>query len=167
MGYLVLPTTATSWVVGFLVGLIFAVLSYFFWYAVVLIAAGGLGYAIATGFLGAVGLDLDVITWVIGMVVAIGFAVGAMVFNLQKLVVIAATALTGAAGVVATLLFVLGDFEPAAAVADPFGTALEDNPLWALMFLFLAALGIGLQFQTTRGYEIEHYDRWSEMQATA
>jgi hypothetical protein len=156
-------STATSWVVGFFVGLLFALLSYFFWYAVVLIAAGELGYAIAVGFLGAIGLDLNVLTWVIGVAVGIGFAIGAMVLNLQKAIVIVATALTGAAAVVATFLFLLGDLSAADTATDPFGTALDSNPLWALVFLFLAGLGIAIQWQTTRHYEIERYNRWDEM----
>ena len=156
-------STATSWVVGFFVGLLFALLSYFFWYVAVLLLAGELGYAIAVGFLGAVGLDLDVITWIIGIVVAIAFAIGAMLLNLQKAIVIIATAVTGAAGVVATFLFLLGDLDASDTVTDPFGAALDSNPLWALVFLFLAGLGIAIQWSTTRSYEIERYNRWSEL----
>jgi hypothetical protein len=160
-------STTTSWVAGFFVGLLFALLSYFFWWAVVLLAAGELGYLMTVGLLGAVGLDLGVITWLVAVAVGVGFAFAAMVFNLQKAVVIIATALTGAGGVVATFLFLLGDLNAADTVSDPFGTALEQNPLWAFVFLFMAGLGIGLQFATTRNYEIERYDRWREMTTTA
>jgi hypothetical protein len=81
--------------------------------------------------------------------------------------VIIATAITGAAGVVATFLFLLGDLDASDTVTDPFGTALESNPLWALVFLFLAGLGIALQWSTTRNYEIERYNRWSEMSSSS
>jgi hypothetical protein len=159
-------STTTSWVVGFFVGLLFAVLSYLFWWAVVLLAAGEIGYLITTSLLGAIGLDLDVITWVIGVAVGIGFAIAAMMLNLQKVVVIGATALTGAAAIVATLLFAVGDLDPSTTVSDPFGTAIDQHPLWAVVYLFLAVLGVGFQYTTTRTYEVERYDRWREMSAT-
>src|SRR3954466_3169465 len=42
----------TSWVVGFFAGLLFAVLSYLFYFAAVAILAGSLGYTLGVGFMG-------------------------------------------------------------------------------------------------------------------
>ncbi len=45
-------STVTSWIVGFVVGLLFAVLSYMFWSVAVVVVAGALGYSVTVGFLG-------------------------------------------------------------------------------------------------------------------
>ena len=47
MGFL---SSVTSWVVGFFVGAIFALLSYLFYAVGVALVAGGLGYALGAGF---------------------------------------------------------------------------------------------------------------------
>ena len=54
-------STTTSWVVGFFVGLLFAVLAYLFWVIAVAIAAGSLGYSLVAGLFSLLGADLDVL----------------------------------------------------------------------------------------------------------
>lgn len=154
-------STTTSWIVGFFVGLLFAGLSYLFWVAAVAIVSGGFAFSLVASILGLIGLDLDVVTWIIAMVAAVLFAFGVLVANLQKLVVIIATAFAGAAGVVGTFLFLLGDLDPAATVENPLQAALDDNPFWLVMLAGLAVLGIAAQMRTTKTYEVERYDRWA------
>ena len=62
--------TVTSWVVGFVVALIFALLSYLFYAVAVAIISGSLGYAIAVGLLTWIGLDMNFLVWLIGIVAA-------------------------------------------------------------------------------------------------
>jgi hypothetical protein len=83
----------TSWVVGFVVGLIFAVLSYLFYTVAVAVVAGSLGYLVAVGLLLAIGMDMEFLLWLIGIIVAVVFAFGTLLLNLQKWVIIIATAL--------------------------------------------------------------------------
>ena len=151
--------TTTSWVVGFFVGLAFAVLSYLFWVVAVAIAAGSLGYAIATGFLTWLGIDLGVLVWLVGVGLGVVFAVGALVLNLQKLVVITATAMVGAGAVLGTFLALFSSEEVEQLVDHPLKAAADVGPLYLLLYLFVAGLGIGVQLVTTRGYEMERYNR--------
>jgi hypothetical protein len=51
--------TVTSWVVGFIVALIFAVLSYLFYIFAVALVAGSLGYSVTVGLLMAIGMQSD------------------------------------------------------------------------------------------------------------
>ena len=94
-------STTTSWVVGFFVGLLFALLSYLFWAFAVALMAGSLGYGLVAGFFGLFGADLDVLVWIVGVVVGVLFAISAIVLNLQKAIVIVSTALIGAWTIVA------------------------------------------------------------------
>ena len=84
--------TVTGWVVGFFVALIFAGLSYLFYLAAVAILSGSLGYALTVGLLGAIGLEMGFLVWLIAIVVAVIFAVVVLRFNIQKYVIIIATA---------------------------------------------------------------------------
>jgi hypothetical protein len=155
--------TVTSWVVGFIVALIFAVLAYVFYLFAVAIIAGSLGYALAVGLLTAIGLQMGFLVWIIGIVAAVALAVVTLVFNIQKWVIIVATAILGSATVFGTILLM---FNPAAQVmANPIKSLLASSPLMAILFLVVAGLGIYFQFVSTRAVTIVEYNRLEELQA--
>ena len=153
--------TTSSWVVGFFVGLLFSVASYLVWVFAVAIAAGSLGYTIATGLLTWIGLDLGVLVWLVGVALGVVFALAALMLNLQKLVVIVATAMVGAGAILGTFVALFSSQEAAQIVEDPLKSAADVGPLYLLLYLFVAALGIGVQLATSRSYEVERYNRWT------
>lgn len=155
-------STTTSWVVGFFVGLGFAILSYLFWVVAVAIVAGSLGYSLVAALFSIFDADLNVIVWILGVGVGIVFAIAALVMNLQKAVVIVATSLTGAWAVVGTFLFLFGGGDPEAIAEGGVKMVLDDHPLWLLIFAVVAALGMLFQFRVNRTYEITAYDRWND-----
>jgi len=150
--------TVTSWVVGIVIGGIFAVLSYLFYIAAVAILAGSLGYALSVGFMLLIGMNMGWLIWIIGIVVAIAVAVVTIVFNLQKWVVIAATAILGAGVMIETVVLL---FVPAAILLEnPVKAALDLSPLLLIAFLVFAILGIVAQFMNTRKFMVADYSRW-------
>ena len=150
--------TVTSWVVGLVVGAIFAVLSYLFYVVAVAIIAGSLGYALSVGFMLLIGMHLGWLMWIIAIVVAIAFAVVTIIFNLQKWVVIGATAILGAGAMIETVVFL---FVPAATVLEnPVKAALDASPLLLIAFLVFAILGIIAQVMNTRTFVVEEYSRY-------
>jgi hypothetical protein len=158
--------TTTSWVVGFFTGFVFATLSYLFWYFAVALVAGSLGYGLVAALFGLTGADLDVLVWVLGVLVGLAFAVGAIALSLQKLIVIVATRLLGALTVVGTFLFLFADATPERLAEEGAKMVLEDHPGWFVIFAVVGAAGIVFQWVTTRSYEIERYSRWSEYAVT-
>jgi hypothetical protein len=155
MGFL---STVTSWVVGFFVGAIFGLLAYLFYTVGVALIAGGLGYALGAGFMNLIGLDWNWLVWIVGIVVAIVAVVVTFLFNLQKYVIIAATAIGGAGVIVGTLMFGYTGMALASFFENPIRTALQDRPIWTIIFLIIAVAGIVLQIMTTRAWEVEPYD---------
>jgi len=152
--------TVTSWVAGFVVGAIFAVLSYFFYFVAVALIAGALGYAVGSGLLLAIGLNPGFLVWVVGVVAGIALAAVTIIFNLQKWVIIIATSLLGA-GVIFGAFVIL--FAPHAAVLEnPIKVALGQSPLLMITALVVAAFGIFVQVRINRAYTIESYNRWAE-----
>ncbi len=151
-------STVTSWVIGFVVAAVFGLLSYLFYAVGVALVAGSLGYALGAGFMNLIGLDWGWLVWLVGIVVGVVVVIVTFYFNLQKYVIIAATAIGGAAVLVGTLMFGFVGMTVASFFENPIRNALEDRPLWTIIFLILAAVGIVWQFMTTRTYEIEPYE---------
>jgi hypothetical protein len=153
--------TVTSWVVGFIVAAAFAVLSYVFYFVAVGLIGGALGYALAVGLLEAIGVNFGFLVWLVGIVVGVVFAVAVLLLNIQKWVVIVATALLGAGVIVSTFLFLTGKLTDAQLTQDPVRVALQASPFWTIAFIVLAVGGIVLQYVMTRQLEIETYNRLS------
>jgi hypothetical protein len=155
-------STATSWVVGFVVAVIFAVLSYLFYFFAVALIGGSLGYALGVGLMQAIGLDFGLIVWLVGIVAAIVIGILVLVLNIQKWVIIVATALLGAGVIVGTFLFLFGGLPSAQLVLNPVRHVLQTSPFWLIVFLVVAVLGGVAQYQTTRRWEIATYNRLAE-----
>jgi hypothetical protein len=62
--------TTTSWIVGFVVGAFFAVLSYLFFVFAVAALAGSVGYGLGVGIMLWIGFNPGFLTWIIGVVAA-------------------------------------------------------------------------------------------------
>jgi hypothetical protein len=155
-------STLTSWAVGLFFAVAFAAFSYLFYLFAVSLVAGAAGYALGAGVLQAVGFDFGFVVWLVGAILGVAFAFGALALNVQKYVVIAATALLGAGLVVGTFQFLFGGLPPAETVANPVRAALQGSPLWLLAFLLVAVLGAVAQYRTTRGWEAQTYNRLAE-----
>jgi predicted outer membrane lipoprotein len=100
--------TTTSWVVGFVVALVFAVLSYLFYMVAVALFAGSIGYALGVGLMGLIGFQMGFVAWIVGIILAVIVAGVVILFNIQKWVIILLTALGGAGVIIGTFLMVFG-----------------------------------------------------------
>jgi hypothetical protein len=156
--------TITGWVVGFFAGLIFAVLSYLFYFIAVGIVSFSLGYGATVGILGWIGLDVGFIVWLIAVVAGIALAIVVYLFNLQKYAIIVATAIGGTGVIIYTLLALFNGALAVSLLENPVRLAIENSFWWLLFFLVVAGLGIVVQIQTSRAYEVEDYNRWSDVQ---
>ena len=147
--------TMLSWIVGFMAAAMCAVLSYLFYFFRIGLVAFGLGYTLGVGVMGALGLDFGFLSWVVG--VALGGLITFFTFkyNIQKYVVIAATSLLGAGVIVGTFVYLFGGTSAARLLDNPVRTTLESSPIWLLVYLGIAAVGMGVQYQASRRWEIE------------
>ena len=147
--------TATSWVVGFIVGLIFAVLSYFFWIVAVGIFAFGVGYSTTVGFLNMLGMDLSFLVWLIAVVVGGALVFVVLKFNVQKYVIIIGTTMAGAALIIASFLYAFGVLQTPQLWTLGAKVAVSNSWFWLLGFLVLAGFGIYTQIVTTRNFVLD------------
>lgn len=153
--------TVTSWVAGFVVGAIFAVLSYLFYLVAVALLSGSLGYGLAVGLLTAIGLNFGFIVWALGIVVGIILAAVVIMFNIQKYAIIVVTAMGGAGVIIFTLLAIFGNVTLVELLLGPVRLAIANSFWWLLFFLVVAGAGIVVQIQANRTFEVETYDRFA------
>ena len=152
--------TVTSWVVGFIVGAIFAVFSYLFYFVAVAILSGSLGYSLTVGLLAAIGLDFGFLVWLIAIVVAVIVAFLVLRFNIQKYAVIVITALGGAGVIVFIMLAAFEGVLLTKILSNPVMTAISNNWLYLLLFAVVAIGGIVVQLRASPAYEVEEYNRY-------
>lgn len=154
--------TVTSWVVGFILAVIFAVLSYLFYFVAVGVVAASLGYALGLGLMGLFGVGLNFFSWIVGVIVAAALVVVTYRFNLQKYVIIAGTAVLGASLIVATFLLGVENVELVQTVDNPIGYLFANHWFYSIIWLALVVAGVVLQLRVNKAYTIEEYNRWEE-----
>lgn len=151
--------TTTSWIVGFVVALIFAVLSYLFYAVGVVLIAGALGYGVTVALLLAIGLNYGFIVWLIGIIAGVVLAVVTISFNLAKYVIIVATALGGSAVAVGVLMVGYVRASLTNVLENPVSFVLQEGGFLAiLVFILMAVAGIYVQLRQNRDYTYEAWD---------
>jgi hypothetical protein len=138
-----------SWVIAIVVGLVVATIAFVWWYVSVAITIGGLGYAIGYG--GAVGLGVaDATVLVIaGIVVAVVFALIALLLRVPIFIVIVVTAFWGASALIGGVLILMNKIEPVDLRNGSVDVVIHNSPLWLAVWLGLAIVGVLVQWFTT------------------
>lgn len=101
----------SGWVLGFILGLVFAVLSYLYYWVAIILLGGVLGYQLTYGVFQWIGFDNadnSILVFILALAVGAIFAVGFMLLRMPAVVVIVATAISGAGATIAGVLIALG-----------------------------------------------------------
>ena len=141
--------TVSGWVVGFLLGLLFAVLSYLYYWVAVILLGGALGYQLTIGLLQWIGFDAD--GWIaFGLAIAGGaiFAVGFFLLRMPAVLVIVATAISGAGATLAGVAIALGIVAVENAQGGIFGLHSEWDLGWIGIIAGIALAFAGAIYQT-------------------
>jgi len=146
--------TTTGLIVGFVVGIIGAVLSYLFYTLGVVIIAAGFGGAVGSLVMGALGFDPGFLTTVVIVISGLVAAGLTLVLNLQKYVIILFTAAAGAALIVLSGMLVFGqitiaELQTGSNFLQPI---FEGSWLWGIAWLVLAIVGLVTQIRANRTY---------------
>ena len=133
-------TTTISWVAGAVVGLVFALLSYLFWYVAVVIAFASVGYWLGWGLMTLIGFSgTGLAAFGIGLGVGVILALLAVVTGVPLVALVVITAVGGAHAFIAGVLVLLGVID----VMD-LGTGVVTAIISANFGWWLAALGLAL-----------------------
>ena len=141
--------TVTGWVVGFLLGLVFAVLSYLYYWVAVILLGGALGYQLTIGLLQWIGFDADgIIAFILAIAGGAVFAVGFFLLHMPAVLVIVASAITGAGATVAGVAIGLGLIEYQKLSGGIFGAYSSSDMGWIGIIAAIALAFAGAIYQT-------------------
>ncbi len=139
--------TVLSWGIGLIFGIVLAAISFFWYYAAIVILAGAAGYALGVGFFAYLGLGTGVIVVLIGLIVGAIFAVGTFALGVPVILVMVFSAFSGAAAVVNGVLIFLGQIKLETLNTGIFGSLLTNGVIGSVAFLVLGAVALYWQIR--------------------
>lgn len=137
--------TVTGWIVGIVVGIAFALIARYWWYAGVLVSSGFLGASLLTGIGYALGAESNVTMTILGVIGATALVILTMMLNLPIYWVIVNTAIGGATIVVAGLMLLFNQIERNDLADGAVATAIDESWLWIVVMAVVAGVGIARQ----------------------
>lgn len=153
--------TTTGWVLGLVVGLVFAALAYFFYYVAVVLLGASVGYSLGSGLIAAFGLNNPgFLSVTVGIALAVVFALLILVLNLPKFLIILYTAFGGAVAMLAGLLVLLGQVHVPVMQYGVAVALVRASWFWSIVAIVLAAAGFLAQWRTVQEYTLA----WSQSQ---
>jgi hypothetical protein len=141
-------------VVGVVLALVFALLSYLYWWGAVLVVAGSLGYWLTHWLLSLIGFSGDgVVITIIAIVGGVAVGLVALLINAPKYVAIILTAFSGAAWLVAGIALIPGIISTAELANGALVALYKESWVWIVLWAVVAAAGIIAQLQMTRRWQ--------------
>ena|SRR5205809_1023376 len=138
--------TTTSWVGGFFVGLVLALLSYFLYYAAVVLLGGALGYTLAAGFAVGIGLP-NFLAIIVGLVAGAALGAAVLLLAMPAFLVVWLSAIGGATAVANGLLILLGRIDLKDIEGGLGQGLLRDPAIAVVIVIVVAAAGIYYQMR--------------------
>lgn len=145
-----------GWVVGFVLGLIFAVSSYLFYRLAVAIQAAIIAYGLGSGLVAAF-FGYGILSAFSGIGAALMVLILTFAFNLQKYIVIAVTSILGSNLVLVSALLFFGriTLQSLQANGSSIIPIVQDSWFWSLAWLVMAVAGVWGQIRANWSYEFQ------------
>jgi hypothetical protein len=143
----------TSWMVGLVVAVIFAALSYLFYALAIALFSFSAGYSLGIGLMALIGSSFGLINFVVGVVLGVIMVFVVLRFDIQKWVIIITTSIAGALGMAGIVLF--GMRGMAVVDLDLVAKALKATPVLMILAIVAAVAGIFVQYRSTQTFVIE------------
>ena len=148
-----------GWIVGLIVGLVLAGLSYFLFKAGIVILGALFGYWLTTAVVSAIGLNSALLVLFLGIAGAILFALLTMRASLQVYLVVIITAVFGSIMFLTGLALIINILSLDEFRANTFvmRNIIGTSPLWLLLWIILFLIGFIWQYRSARGAVLEQW----------
>ena len=147
-------TSLLSVAAGVGLAILFAVLALTFWAVGVVIVLAGAGFAVGYALLPAIGVDLPLVSILIGVVAGLAAGFAAVILRLPRALIIGLTSLWGAGGILAGAFTVLGTIGSDDLSFGGIHAVLAESPLWTLVWLVISVVGMVVQWRTTDDFAL-------------
>jgi hypothetical protein len=151
-------STVLSWGIGLIFGLVLAAISFFWYYAAIVILGGAVGYFLGIGFFEWLGLGTGVIAIVVGLILGALFAIGTFLLAVPVLLVMVFSAFSGAAAIVNGVLILFGQVKLESIDVGIFGSLLHQGVVGTIAMIVIGAAALLYQFRDV-GTTITSIDR--------
>jgi len=151
-------SSVLSWGIGLVFGVVLAAISFFWYYAAIVLLAGAVGYSLGIGFFEFLNLGTGVIAVIVGLILGAIFAVGTFMLGVPILLVMVFSAFSGAAAVVNGVFILTGTIKLETLDGGIFGSLLHQGALGTIAWL---VVGVGAYLYQMRdvGQSITSVDR--------
>jgi hypothetical protein len=132
-------------------------LAYYLYVAAVAILGASVGFWIGTGLMSALGFSSQSApALLVGVIVAVILVLIILAWNLTKLLIIISTSLGGASTAIAGVLLLLRVIPLDALSVGVVGAIIRGSPIWSVVWLALAVVGIVVQLSSTQRYDQDY-----------
>jgi len=152
-------STVFGWILGFFIGLLFAVLAYLFYEIAVVLAFAAIGFEFASGLMTALNIDWNWFVALVGVIVGILFGIFAAVGQLPMVILVVFTSIAGALAMTAGVMLVFNVFDTADLNDSNVVELMDDKWWWWVIAFALAGLGLISQMKVITAM------RWTARQA--
>jgi hypothetical protein len=158
-------STVAGWLIGMVVGVVFAAIAWYWWYAGVLITAGAVGAILFSGLAHAIGMDSGLAVALFAIAGAIALGILTLMLDLPVYMVNWNTAVSGAAIAIAGVMLVFNQIDRADLEYGASVAAIEASWFWVLAFVAVAAVGVVRQLALKERVRMPR-DRWASAQGS-
>jgi hypothetical protein len=148
-----------GWILGFFVGLLFAVLAYLFYEIAVVLAFASIGFTLGSGLMTALNIDWNWFVILAGVAVGIVFGIVAVVTELPMLLLVVFSTIAGALAITAGLMLVFNATDTKDWNSTTVVDLIDDDWWWWVIAFALAIAGLVAQMSVITRM------RWSMHQA--
>ena len=144
-------TSVLSWGIGLVVGIVLAAISFFWYYAAIVILGGAVGYALGIGFFDWLGLGTGIIAVLVGLILGAVFAIGTFVLGVPVILVMVFSAFSGAVAAVNGVFIFLGLVKLDDLGWGIFGSLLHQGVVGVIAAIVLGAAALYWQIRDVGG----------------
>lgn len=153
-------STVAGWIVGIVIGVVFAAVAWYWWYAGVLLSAAVVGSVVLSGIVRAFGVSSGAALAIFGIIgAAVAIAV-VLALDLPVYMVIWNTALGGGAIAISGIMLLLNQIEREDLYAGAAVAAINKSWFWVLAWVILSAIGVVRQLTLKEHIRLPR-DRWA------
>jgi hypothetical protein len=131
-----------GWLVGLVVGIVFAILAYFSYQVAVVLGMAAIGFTVGTSVLAAFGVTWSWLSVLVGVAAGVLLAVIAIITDLPAILLAVLTALAGASVAVFGVMLLLGTLSAQQFTTGDVTAALDSHWWWYALYGALAILGV-------------------------
>jgi hypothetical protein len=152
-------STVLGWILGFFVGLLFAVLAYLFYEIAVVLAFASIGFTLGSGLMTALNIDWNWFVILAGVALGIVFGIVAVVTELPMVLLVVFSTIAGALAITAGLMLVFNAIDTEDWTSTAVVDLIDDDWWWWGIAFALAIAGLVAQMSVITRM------RWSMHQA--